>query len=311
MIDYKQKLIIKIAELYHKQDLTQQQIADKLNISRTKVSRRLSTAKRKGIIEVKINYPHNTNTELETKLEQELSLKEAVVVSTADDSYNPEIYNNVCKIAAEYLSEKIKDHDNIGISWGETLKQTVGYVDFSKKEANVIQMIGNMGSADVSSDEIARELSKSFEGKYHKLPAPAIVDSESIKDSLMSDKTIKKCVTMMDEIIMAWVGIGGINKKSSFYTHNYFTDQDLKKLQDKNIVGETCGCFYDKDGAKVDSNFNNRIVGINCNQLHQIPYVIAVASGLEKAEAIAGVTKSGVIDVLITDQLTAKSAFEI
>jgi len=311
MIDYKQKLMIKIAELYHIDGLTQQEIAEKLNISRTKVSRRLSQAENEGIIEVKINYPNNTMSNIEKKLENDFSLKEAVVVSAMSDSYTNSVYENVCKIAAEYLSEKIKNNDTLGISWGRTLKQTVSYVDFSKKEINIIQMIGNMGSANVSSDEIARKLSKSFNGEYHKLPAPAIVDNKSIKKSLMSDKTIKSCIQMMNNITMAWVGIGGINTNSAFYTHNYINDQELQNLQEKNAAGETCGCFFNSKGDGIKTIFDDRIIGINCEQLRNIPYVIAVASGINKTKAIEAVTKSGIIDVLITDEITAAKAFNL
>ncbi|MCL4385847.1 MAG: winged helix-turn-helix transcriptional regulator, partial [Cyanobacteria bacterium] len=51
------KLLSKISRLYYLGDINQQKIADKLNISRTKVSRYLARAKKEKIVEIKINTP--------------------------------------------------------------------------------------------------------------------------------------------------------------------------------------------------------------------------------------------------------------
>lgn len=46
MANYDNHLLIKVSELYYKQNLKQQEIANKLKISRSKVSRMLSEAKK-------------------------------------------------------------------------------------------------------------------------------------------------------------------------------------------------------------------------------------------------------------------------
>ena len=51
------KFLSKVSKLYYLKGLTQQEIADKLNISRTKVSRYLTKARGGQIVEIKINYP--------------------------------------------------------------------------------------------------------------------------------------------------------------------------------------------------------------------------------------------------------------
>ena len=49
------KLLSKIARLYYLEDLNQQEIAEKLNISRTKVSRYLTKARKEKVVEIRIN----------------------------------------------------------------------------------------------------------------------------------------------------------------------------------------------------------------------------------------------------------------
>jgi len=53
----RKKFLSKIARFYYSERLTQQEIAGRLNISRTKVSRYLDEARKDKIVEIKINVP--------------------------------------------------------------------------------------------------------------------------------------------------------------------------------------------------------------------------------------------------------------
>ena len=70
MPQYEEHLLIKVAEYYFTNNMTQQQIANKLNISRVKVSRVLSKAKKIGLIKVRIKYPVNSHIQLEKKFKK-------------------------------------------------------------------------------------------------------------------------------------------------------------------------------------------------------------------------------------------------
>ena len=75
------RLIVKIAQLYYEQDMTQAQIARELGIYRTTISRLLKRGREQGIVTIAINYDYNENLWLEQQLKQKFGLKEAVVVS--------------------------------------------------------------------------------------------------------------------------------------------------------------------------------------------------------------------------------------
>ena len=61
----RKKFLSKIARLYYSERLTQQEIAGRLNISRTKVSRYLDEARKDKIVEIKINLPEEDYSNLE------------------------------------------------------------------------------------------------------------------------------------------------------------------------------------------------------------------------------------------------------
>ena len=59
------RIMIKICKLYYQQELNQSRIAEIMGVSRPTVSKYLTLAKEKGIVEIKIN--ENDLLELETK----------------------------------------------------------------------------------------------------------------------------------------------------------------------------------------------------------------------------------------------------
>ena len=81
-------VIFKALKYHYIDNLSQVEIAAKLNISRVAVSRYMSRAKREGLVEHKINYPKNftfkRNEELEKKFIEQYGLKECIIVSSSD-----------------------------------------------------------------------------------------------------------------------------------------------------------------------------------------------------------------------------------
>ena len=70
------KLSIEVAELYYQLNYSQQQIANKLEISRPTVSRLLQYAKDKGYVQIKVSDPFMDLESLQEKLTSKYQLKE-------------------------------------------------------------------------------------------------------------------------------------------------------------------------------------------------------------------------------------------
>ncbi len=301
---YEEHLLIKIAENYYINDLTQQQIANKMNISRVKVSRMLTKAKRMGLVEIRIKYPTNRNIQIEKKIEDIFNLKEAIVISSKYDS-KEQAFDEVARFAAQYLTENIKDGDILGISWGKTLKIIASYLEYCGKKIEIVQMLGNTSPNDISGDEIVRKFSKAFISRYYLLPAPAIVDNERIKNMLMSDSKIIEIFKKLNSVTFTILSIGNLSKESTFVSSGYLNNNDLKILAESKAVGNFCGVFFDRYGNICSTIINKRVIGIEFEKLKKIPNVVAVSSGREKAQAILGALRTGAINILITDESTA------
>lgn len=304
MPQYEEHLLIKVAEYYYINNLTQQQIADKLNISRVKISRMLSKAKKMNLIEVRIKYPVDSQVQMEKKYESIFNLKEAIIISSQYDS-KEQTFNEVTRFAAQYLTNNIKDDDILGISWGKTLNKITKYLKYCGKKIEIIQLLGNTTPNTLSSYQIINNFSKAFISEYFLIPAPAMVDNKKIREMIMSDSKIIEIFKKLNSVTHAITSIGNFSKNATFVSSGFLSDSDLRVLAGAKAVGDYCGIFFDINGHICKTAVSERLIGIDFEKLKKIPNVIGIASGPEKAEAILGALRTGGINILITDEVTA------
>lgn len=116
-----QRLMVRVARLYHEQGVRQPQIAQQLHVSQAKVSRLLKRAEEAGIIKVTVQAPLGGFTDTEEALVQRYGLADAVVAEAPGDAEG-DVLATVGAAAASYLADVLLGHERIGISsWSATL----------------------------------------------------------------------------------------------------------------------------------------------------------------------------------------------
>jgi DNA-binding transcriptional regulator LsrR (DeoR family) len=118
------RLIVKIAQLYYEQDMTQAQIARELGIYRTTISRLLKRGRDQGIVTIAINYDYNENLWLEQQLKQKFGLKDVVVVSGNDEDEETQLAMMGLH-GAQLLDRLLEPGDIVGFSWGRAVSALV------------------------------------------------------------------------------------------------------------------------------------------------------------------------------------------
>ena len=109
----KLSLLAEVACDYYERGLTQNEIADKLFLSRTRVSRLLKEAVDEGIVSFSVNYTFERHYEIEERLKNRFGLKHARVLNNRI-SEKSMYHRDVCKLGAEYLMEHMKKNLIIG-----------------------------------------------------------------------------------------------------------------------------------------------------------------------------------------------------
>lgn len=305
------RILVKIAHYYYKLGMTQEQIAKHLSISRQKVSRLATRLIDEGIVKITINGYEDFHIDLENKLEQQFKLQEAIIVSNDEDE---DILQKLGIVGANYLESIINNETIIGVSWGRTISSVIK--NSSKtgiKNTKVIQLVGGINLEDLSvkADEIARSLAANLNGVPYLLYAPAVVKDAQVKNTLMSDESIKKVFNYMNKCDIALIGIGSLTNNATLFKQKYLTQTDLEDLKKSGCAGDICFRYYDINGKIVSNQINSRVIGIDIDDLKKINTVIGVATGEEKVKPILGALKGGYLDVLITDNITAEQVLTL
>jgi DNA-binding transcriptional regulator LsrR (DeoR family) len=300
--------------LYYEQNLTQGEIADRLRLSRPKVSRLLQQALDEGIVQITVHSPSSVHADLEEQLEQKYGLQEAVVVEVLNPSSQEMVAREVGVAAANYFQRTIQDGDIIGIAWGSTLNAMVGALQpMDVRDVHVVQMIGGLGmpEAEVHATSLCRRLTQLLNSRLTLLHAPGVVDNQLVTQAILSDSHMQEVLGLFERINVAYVGVGSPTPDSVVMRDGTIIRQkDLNTLLANGAVGDIVLRYFDAQGRPVHSDLDERVIGISLEQLKRIPRVVGVTGGPQKHEVIYGALRGRLINILITDEHSARYLLE-
>ncbi|RCW47354.1 MULTISPECIES: sugar-binding transcriptional regulator [unclassified Halanaerobium] len=305
---------LKAARYYYNEGLTQQEIADRLYISRPTVSKMLKEAEEEGIVQFKIIDVKDKchMLDLEDKLVKKFGLKNAVIAEY-DEKYN-DLKDRIGKAAAQYFEDVVKSGMTIAISWGTTLRSMVKNLNFNKSVDNlkVVSMVGGSRNlvTDIQANILVEKILNKYQGKGYYLYAPAVVDSPDIGENLKNNQETKEVLEKSKEANIAFVGIGPEIEKSTLKETGYFNQEEINLLMNHNSVGDICWRFFDKNGEVCIPEIDKRTIGVSLDTLKEMKTVAGVAGGEEKLDAILATLRGNLIDILITDEITARKIIE-
>jgi DNA-binding transcriptional regulator LsrR (DeoR family) len=307
-VDY--RLLLKVSKYYYEKKLTQQEISERLSLSRPKVSRLLKQAEEIGIVKISIIPQPGIHMDLEDALELKYGLKEAVVVEVSDPDSQVAVSHEVGAAAANYFSQLVSNPSVIGIAWGTTLQAMVDAIhsqDF--RNSHVVQLIGGLGKpeSEAHATYILRRLVEKTGAQLSILNVPGIVDNTVVKTALMSDSHLREVFDLFEKIDIAFVGVGTPTPDSVVIRDGtILTNEQLDSLLKMGAVGDICLRFFDEKGIVIHSDIDERVIGITLAQINQIDRVVGVTGGPYKDKAIRAALLGKLINVLITDHLSAK-----
>ncbi len=304
------ELLVQIATWYYEENLSQEEIAGRVGLSRSMVSRLLQKAREQGLIEIRVRYPLKRDAALEQRLCQTFFLSQASVLRDPPADHAT-LLRRVGELGARCLQQRLHDEVSIGTGWGTPVYDVVRAMPVSPiAGAQVIQLIGSIGSGDPTVDgaQMAHSLAQSLGAVSHFLHAPLIVENEETARALFQDPAIAKTLALAGEVEVALLGVGALDPVlSGMRRAGYFSEADLARLRKAGAVGDIVGYHLDAHGCPLDVSINRRLVGISLETLRAIPAAIIVAAGASKVAAILAVLRGGYADVLVTDAATASA----
>jgi deoxyribonucleoside regulator len=307
-------LLTQVAVWYYEEGLNQADIAQRIDKSRSMVSRLLDQAREAGLVEVRVRHPLRTDGELEQRLCREFNIAEARVLAEPPDDYRI-LLRRLGELGARRLQELLHPGIIIGLSWGSAVHALVTAMPTSPvPNSTIVQLIGAVGHGDPMVDgvELGRWLAQKMGASFRFLSAPLLVKDESVAQALRGEWINQETLTMAAQAEVAVIGIGApAPEYSSLLRAGYLSRGDLEELVTAGVVGDIVAHHFDEQGRVLDIPANRRSISLEASAIRKIPTVIAVSGGVAKARAIAAALRGGFCTCLVTDARAAQMVLEL
>lgn len=304
----KRQDIIKAAKLYYYGNMSQDEIAQLMQISRPKVSRMLTEARQLNIVQITINDPSTSIKQNEDKIKKHFGLKYVKIVPTQNNDMATK--SALGQAASQFLNDNIQENSKIGISWGTTLAAFVN--EFQTKrpmpKATIVQLIGGTYSESLNIDvrELVKNLAKKLECQHSILQAPLVVHNPKLKEMLMEEPMTREHFSKIRNLDIAFVGVGSAYYKESIvYRANYIEESAAKTLSEMGLVADICGHQLLPDGSAPHTFLSDRVIGIALEDLHRAPLVVGVCAGKRKTTPLLAALHGHHVNCIIIDEVAA------
>ena len=292
------------AQLYYEQGLAQQEVADRMGVSRPSISRMLSYARDEGIVEIAVHAPLEESV-LSSELAEALGLERTVVAHVG--GRRPSLEAVASAALVELNRAQLGAGKVLGTSWGEMVSRVAAASPpMTLHGASVIPLVGAMDEGDprFQSNEIARQLAERGGGNVVFIPAP-IAPTAALALAISEDPYYVARLRLWDQLDAAVVGIG----RRPSLANELPVQLEWSRTAPK-AVGDVAGRLFTIDGTPVEVQHEPALLSVSREQIIATPVVVGVAAGTHKTEAIIGASRALMIKTLITDVVTARSIID-
>ncbi len=311
IINGDEQMATRAAWLYFVADLTQAEIGRKLGVNRIRVNRLLAQARRQGLVQIRISGRLANCVTLEERLKDRFGLQETIVVPTPpDESLVPHVIGTA---AGNALADRLRDGMSVGVGWGRTLRLSLRAVPrMPMKKLSVVSLLGGLtrGSA-MNPHETASHLADLLDAQCYLIAAPALTDSETTRNVLLGQPMLKEVFERGGKVDLAFLSVGELTHTNTMSRVGLIGEGDVESLKRASAVGDICSHWIDDMGHVVDHPLNSRAMALSPERLRSIPCVILASGGRHKIPPLHGALQGGLVNVLVTDELTASGILKL
>jgi DNA-binding transcriptional regulator LsrR (DeoR family) len=308
--DEEERFLARVAWAYHVEGLTQGEVAARLGVTRLRVNRALTTARRSGFVRVTFDTRFTACLALEERLKARFGLKGAYVAPSPGD---PEAVQATVGAALGHLLSEVLADPGVrlfGMSWGNTLNIATRHVaPLDRPDLEIVSVMGGLSKgSELDSFDITRRLAMLCGARRRHLTAPLYAGSAESRDIIMGLDVFVEVLDLIRRADAIAMAAGDLSARSMLMRDGLPADVTVASLRERGAVGDLLGTVLDADGRPIDHPINDRVIGIGLDDLRRIPNVILAAGGAHKAPIVRAALEIGVVGTLVTDEATAALA---
>ncbi|TFV84718.1 hypothetical protein E4V99_06625 [Microbacterium sp. dk485] len=283
------------------------EIADELGLSRFAIGRMVKRARDEGLVEVVSRLPEPVDPELSATLARRYGLRSALVVVSHIDT-DDVVRGIVAGVAAGLVTGMIGDDDVVGLGPGRTIVEMCARI-VDVHTCDVVQLTGVATDQPETYLDAILRLRTVAKGRMFPLHAPFLTTDRRSARVITGQAPVTQALQRMDHLDMAVLTVGGW-PSSSLLATQLAQSGELEGLLEAGVVAEIGTTLLDEHGRVVRS-LEGRLIGVTTDQLARVPTRVAIGGGPGKRQAVVAALKSGLIDAIVTDQVTARRAMDM
>ncbi len=294
-----------MAKLHYESDLSQVEIARRLNISAATVSRLLRRARLDGIVRIEVR-EFETPVDLNAKLCDRLGLHRAAVVDAADMGGLAALAGPV----GTFLKEAgLSAGSVVAMGWGRAVRAVIATGLPRLPGVVTVPATGGMQqpAPHFQIGEFVRLAAEQLGGTPRFIHAPYLPSKEA-REALLRDVTTSEHLALWDRIDAAIVGIGVPHAVDPTHGRLQVTKSEQALVH---AVGDVIRHYFDAKGNLIPWEGENRLIAVSPAQFRVIPLVIGVAASPAKAVAIRAAVRAKLVNALVTDVTTARAILDL
>lgn len=312
------RLLVRIAQMYYRLHLSQEQIGRQLGLSRFQVGRLLDRAVAESIVRIEVVHPAARLVELEDALVERFGLVAAVVADVpgagagADDLARDVVGEAAAGLLARQAAEgqlRQARGGAIGVSWGRTMLALSRHLEPGWMAAEEIVQLNGAASRSTQptrANEILERFATTTGASFRLLPAPAIVGSPELRRAMAADPAIRETIDAARAAPAAVFGLGIPAPDSPHLASGFVTDAEQASLRARGAVGDVIGRFLRADGSAAWPELDDRSVGLSLAELAAKPFRMGVVAGAGRGPIALAAIRAGLVNVLAADDATAE-----
>lgn len=303
--------MVMAAWMYFRDGLSQQEIADRMAVSRATVSNLLAAARQAGVYRITFDPEVFDQMQVAEALKARFGLSTVLIVPSAGPT--AEVRARVASAGALHVAQALADCKTLGICWGQTMLELGDQLDpIESSVSRIYQMVGIARTqlwklAEACNSRIAYKLG----ADVMQFPAPGVVSTRALFEQLIQEPIVAEQFDALRNLDASVFGICSTKPDSPFFASGLALGITAETLAERGVVGIIGGRMFDIKGQAVTvDGYDDRLLALSLDEIRRIPIRFGVAAGREKTKSIIGALVGGMLTALATDFETAKEIFE-
>ncbi|WP_048646129.1 sugar-binding transcriptional regulator [Nitratireductor soli] len=304
------QIIHKAAWLYYTHGLRQDEVAQRLNISRASVALYLRKAREAGIVNISTSTHLFRDDRLARRVEDAFGLD--TVWLTGEEGLAATPAAEIPTLAANVFVEMVENGGRVCVAWGRTVYAIADAMNYADREGvTVVEMCGNLGSPySYRPDQCTMEIARRLNARGLNFYAPLVLSTEKLARELREEPVIREQLDGIGDCDLALFTVGALDTDSHVIKCGALSLDELAKLKALGAAGVIAGQMIGADGKLLDCDYNRRMISADFDAIRAIPRRLMVVQEDEKLEPLLAAIAGRFFTHLVTTSSMAERLVE-